>query len=107
MKRGCKLIARSQSVWLVWDSFWSAPAERNIGCVLNKHYQTKKGISATAEIHSYSDNRGIMAPCTWTVAGCVGAGPRGSAAGGGIAGVMPEVGREGLGCPGTGEREWG
>lgn len=38
------------------------------------------------------------------VAGCVGAGPRGSAAGGGIAGVMPEVGREGQGCPGTGER---
>lgn len=41
------------------------------------------------------------------VAGCVGAGPRGSAAGGGIAGVMPEVGREGLGCPGTGERARG
>lgn len=38
----------------------------------------------------------------WRVAGCVGAGPRGSAAGGGIAGVMPEVGREGQGCPGTG-----
>lgn len=38
---------------------------------------------------------------TWRVAGCVGAGPRGSAAGGGIAGVMPEVGREGQVCPGT------
>lgn len=37
------------------------------------------------------------------MAGCVGAGPRGSAAGGGIAGVMPEVGREGRGFPGTGE----
>lgn len=41
------------------------------------------------------------------MAGCVGAGPRGSAAGGGIAGVMPEVGREGQGCPGTGERAKG
>lgn len=39
---------------------------------------------------------------TWRAAGCVGAGPRGSAAGGGIAGVMPEVGREGWGCPGIG-----
>lgn len=41
---------------------------------------------------------------TWRVAGCVGAGLRGSAAGGGIAGVMPEVGREGRGCLGTGWR---
>ena len=40
---------------------------------------------------------------TWRLAGCVGAGPQGSAAGGGIAGVMPEVGRAGRGCPGTGE----
>lgn len=46
-------------------------------------------------------------PPTWRVAGCVGAEPQGSAAGGGIAGVMPEVGREGLGCPGTGEQARG
>lgn len=38
---------------------------------------------------------------------CVGAEPRGSAAGGGIAGVMPEVGRAGRGCPGTAERAAG
>lgn len=38
---------------------------------------------------------------TWTVAGCADAGPPRSAAGGGIAGVMPEVGREGWGYPGT------
>lgn len=44
---------------------------------------------------------------TWRAAGCVGAGLRGSAAGGGIAGVMPEVGREGRGCPGTGGRAEG
>lgn len=41
------------------------------------------------------------------MAGCVCAGPRGAAAAGGIAGVMPEVGREGRGCPGTGVRAWG
>lgn len=45
--------------------------------------------------------------CVLRVAGCVGAGPRGFAAGGGIAGVMPEVGREGQGCPGTGGRARG
>lgn len=44
---------------------------------------------------------------TWRVAGCVGVGPRGSAAGGGIAGVMPEVGREGRGGPGTGAQAGG
>lgn len=49
----------------------------------------------------------LQAHSTWRVAGCVGAGPQGSAAGGGIAGVMPEVGRGGQGCPGTGERAKG
>lgn len=44
---------------------------------------------------------------TWTAAGCADAGPPGSAAGGGIAGVMPEVGREGWGCPGTEEQAGG
>lgn len=29
MKRGCKLIARSQSVGLVWDSFRGASAKKN------------------------------------------------------------------------------
>lgn len=44
---------------------------------------------------------------TWRVAGCVYAGPRGAAAAGGIAGVMPEVGKGGQGCPGTGGQAWG